>query len=174
MATITSFLSKLKGGGARANQFRVIMPFPGFAAQGGETESMSFLCKTTSLPASTIAATPINFRGRIINIAGERTFATWSTTILNDTDFLVRNAIERWMNGINDLETNTGLVNVSDYTADLRVEQLDRADNILKRYIIRNCWPTILAPVELSYDTVSDIETFDVTWRYTSFTASDI
>ena len=97
-----------------------------------------------------------------------------TTTIINDTDFMVRNAIERWMNGINDLETNTGLVNVSDYTADLRVEQLDRADNILKRYIIRNCWPTILAPVELSYDTVSDIETFDVTWRYTSFTASDI
>ena len=87
---------------------------------------------------------------------------------------MVRNAMERWMNGINDLETNTGLVNVSDYTADLRVEQLDRADNILKRYIIRNCWPTILAPVDLSYDTVSDIETFDVTWRYTSFTASDI
>ena len=52
MANITDFVSKLKGGGARANQFKVTLPFPGFAAVGGETESMAFLCSATQLPLS--------------------------------------------------------------------------------------------------------------------------
>ena len=90
-------------------------------------------------------------------MAGDRTVEAWTTTIINDTDFMVRNAMERWMSGINDLETGVGLTNVSDYTAQLRVEQLDRDDNILKSYVLKNCWPTAITPIELSYDTVSDI-----------------
>ena len=169
---VDDFKAKLRGGGARPNLFQVTINYPGYA--NGDAELTSFMVSAASLPSSAMGEIIVPFRGRQLKMAGDRTFDQWTTTIINDTDFMVRNALERWMNGINDLETNTGLVNVSDYTADLRVEQLDRADNILKRYIIRNCWPTILAPVELSYDTVSDIETFDVTWRYTSFTASDI
>ena len=53
MPNINDFKSKLRGGGARANQFRVTMPFPGFASVGGETETMSFLCTSTSLPGMT-------------------------------------------------------------------------------------------------------------------------
>jgi hypothetical protein len=87
---------------------------------------------------------------------------------------MVRNAMERWMNGINDLDENTGLVNVSDYTAQITVEQLDRDNNILKQYILKNVWPTAVTAIELSYDTANEIETFDVTWRYTSFTPSAV
>ena len=126
------------------------------------------------MPGQTIPEVTVNFRGRQLFLAGDRTFETWTTTVINDTDFMVRNAIERWMNGINDLEENTGLVSVSDYSSQLTVQQLDRDDRILKQYILRNCWPTVVAPIELSYDTVSDIESFDVTWRYTSFSASNV
>jgi hypothetical protein len=126
------------------------------------------------LPGQTIPEVTVNFRGRQLFLAGDRTFETWTTTVINDTDFMVRNAIERWMNGINDLDENTGLVSVSDYSSQLTVQQLDRDDRILKSYILKNCWPTVVAPIELSYDTVSDIESFDVTWRYTSFSASNV
>ena len=106
MPNINDFKSKLKGGGARANQFRVVMPFPGFASLGGETENMSFLCHSTSLPGMTIGEVPIPFRGRELYVAGDRTFATWATTILNDNDFSIRKAYERWMNGINNMSDN--------------------------------------------------------------------
>jgi len=76
---------------------------------------------------------------------------------------------ERWMNRINELRFSTGVNNVSDYTSDLTVTQLDRDDVPLKRYILRNCWPTNVGAIELNYDTVSDIETFEVSWRYTHF-----
>ena len=95
MPNINDFKSKLKGGGARANQFRVVMPFPGFAQLGGETETMSFLCHSTSLPGMTIAEVPVPFRGRELYVAGDRTFATWATTILNDNDFKIRRPSEK-------------------------------------------------------------------------------
>jgi len=166
MANISDFVSKLKGGGARANQFKVTMPFPGFAAVGGETESMAFLCTATSLPESTLGTVTIPFRGRIINIAGDRTFGTWDTTILNDTDFLIRNAIERWSNGINNMSDNEGLVNPVDYQVDAFVDHLDRNGNTIKSYTFRGMFPTTLSAIGLSYDQQTAVEQFTCTWTY--------
>jgi len=166
MATIDEFKAYLEGGGARANQFRVTLTSPVGEING---ELASFLVKTTSLPGQTITDVPVNYRGRILYVAGDRTFDPWTTTVINDTNFELRNGFERWMNRINELRFSTGVNNVSDYTADLTVTQLDRDDNPLKRYIMRNCWPTNVGAIELNYDTVSDIETFEVSWRYTHF-----
>jgi hypothetical protein len=174
MSSIDEFKANLIGGGARANQYRVIITTPPAITTGLDINRASFLVKATSLPGQTISEIEVQYRGRQLYLAGDRTFETWTTTIINDTDFMVRNAMERWMNGINNLDSNTGLTNVSDYTADITVEQLDRDDNILKSYVLKNCWPTAVTQIDLSYDTVSDIETFDVTWRYTSFSPSAV
>ena len=96
MANIADFKAKLAGGGARANQFKVTMPFPGYSQVGGEIETMAFLCQSAQLPGMTIGEVAVNFRGRQIYMAGERTFATMDFTVLNDTDFKLRNAFERW------------------------------------------------------------------------------
>jgi len=167
--SIDNFAANMAGGGARANQFRVIMNTPTGIATGLSSVTTSFLVRTASLPGQTITEIPINFRGRQLYLAGDRTFETWSTTVFNDTDFMIRNALERWMNGINDLANATGLSNVRDYTADMIVEQLNRDDQVIKTYVLRNCWPTAIAAIELNMDTVSEIETFDITWRYTTF-----
>ena len=49
MANINDFKAKLAGGGARANQFKVTMPFPGYAQVGGEIEDLAFLCTTAQI-----------------------------------------------------------------------------------------------------------------------------
>ena len=169
MATINDFKAVLAGGGARANQFQVTMPFPGFAAAGGETRVMSFLCRTTNLPGMTLGEVPVPFRGRQLYIAGDRTFETWTTTIMNDTDFLIRNAMERGMNAINALSDNSGLENPSDYQVDAFVDQLDRAGEAIKSYTFRGLFPQTIAPIELAYDTNDAVEEFEVTYRYQFF-----
>ena len=93
---------------------------------------------------------------------------------MNDTDFMIRNAMERWSNGINDLAENTGVIAPSDYQTDLTVEQLDRDDVVLKSYIFRNAWPTTIAAIELTSDQADAIEEFEVTWRYQHFEASGV
>ena len=174
MASLDEFKANLIGGGARANQFRVTFNTPGAIATGLDVRKASFLIKAAALPGQTIGEIAIPFRGRNLYIAGDREFETWETTVINDTDFNVRNAMERWLNAINDTATNTGLSNVADYTADLTVEQLDRDDTVLKSYILRNCMPQGTGAIELSYETTNAIEEFSVSWRYSHFEASSV
>ena len=171
--SIDNFKANLTGGGARANQFRVILNRAP-VAPAIEIVKASFLIKAAALPGQTITEIAVPFRGRNLYLAGDREFDTWDTTIINDTDFSIRNSLEGWMNAMNNLTDGTGESNVTNYTADLRVEQLGRDGQILKFYILKGCMPTVMAPIDLSMETASAIEEFAVTWRYTSFTASGI
>ena len=124
---------------------------------------------------SSITPIVVPFRGRSIYLAGDREFGTeWTTTFINDTDFMIRNAMELWSNGINDLAEGTGVIKPSDYQTDLEVEHLDRDDTPLKKYIFKNAWPTGITAIELTNEAAGAMETFDVTWRYEYFTASGI
>ena len=175
MANIDDFKANLIGGGARANQYRVtITPPPGIAI-GLDVRRSSFLVTASSLPAQTLAEIAIPFRGRQIYIAGDRSFDdAWTTTFMNDTDFMIRNAMERWSNGINDLAAGTGVIAPADYQTDLTVEHLDRDDTVLKSYIFRSAWPTSVGAIDLTNDAQDAIETFEVTWRYQHFEASGV
>ena len=173
--SIDAFKANLIGGGARANQFRVTVTSPTGIAIGLDVRRTSFLVRGSSLPASTLGEIAIPFRGREIYIAGDRTTAeTWTTTFMNDTDFMIRNAMERWSNGINDLAAATGVIAPADYQTDLTVEHLDRDDTVLKSYIFRSAWPTTVGPIELTNEAADAIETFEVTWRYQHFEASAV
>ena len=169
MANIDDFKARLKGGGARLNQFKVTMPFPGFAAVGGETEEMAFLCHSTTLPAHTIGEVDIDFRGRKLYMAGDRSFASWTTQVYNDTDYKVYRAVERWMNGMNNITDNEGLTNPSDYQVDAFIDHLDRNGTTLKSYTFRGLFPTTLPGFNLDSTASTSVVDFDVTWRYQYF-----
>jgi len=157
---VDDFKSKLTGGGARSNLFKATVNFPGYA--GGDVELTSFLIKTAQLPSSVIAPITIPFRGRQLQIAGDRTFEPWTITVINDANMTVRNAFERWMNGINQHSANTGLSNPTDYQADMVVEQLNKAGEVTKRYDFRGTFPTNVSSIDVSYDSENTIEEFTV------------
>jgi len=169
MANINDFKARLKGGGARANQFKVTMPFPGYSAVGGETADLAFLCSAAALPGSNVAVTPVNFRRRILTLTGDRTFNPWAITVLNDTDFKIYRAFERWMNGMNNMTDNEGLTNPADYQVDFFVDQLDRNGTTLKSYTFRGGFPTSLSDIALDYGTNDTVETFTVDFSYQYF-----
>lgn len=160
---VDDFKSKLRGGGARPNLFKATINFPTYA--NGDVEITSFLCEAAQLPGSTIGTIIVPFRGRQLKMAGDRTFDTWTPTIINDTDFRIRNAMERWMNGMNGHQANTGITNQVDYEADLIVEQIDRDGSTLKTYNFRGCFPTSISPIDLSYASENEIERFTVEFQ---------
>jgi hypothetical protein len=160
---VDDFKAKLRGGGARPNLFKATINFPGYAA--GDVELTSFMCRTAQLPASQVGIIPVNFRGRILNMAGDRTFNPWTVTIINDTNFDVRNAMERWMNGINAHSANTGLTNPQEYQADLLVDQLDKDETILKRYEFKGAFPSSVSEITVDYATNDQIEEFTVEFQ---------
>ena len=169
MANINDFKAKLAGGGARPNQFKVTMPFPGYAQVGGEIEDLAFLCRATVIPAMTVGNINVPFRGRQIKIAGDRTFEDWNVTVINDTDFKLRNAFERWQNGINNMTDNEGLTNPVDYQVDAFVDHLDRNGNTIKSYTLRGLYPTIVSAIDLNYETNDVVEEFTATFAYQYF-----
>ena len=175
MGNIADFKANLIGGGARANQFRVTLTPPSGIAIGLDVRRTSFLVTAANLPAIEMNFFEVPFRGRVIHYPGDRPAAgDWETTFYNDTDFMIKTAMERWSNGINDFALNTGTSNPADYQTDLNVEQLDRDDTILKSYILRNCFPTTIGEIALSNDNQDAIETFDVTWKYQHLEASGV
>jgi len=157
---VDDFKAKLTGGGARSNLFQATVTYPGYAA--GDVELTSFMCKSATLPASVIEPITIPFRGRQLQVAGDRTFEPWTITIINDTNFSIRNAFERWMNGINAHSENNGLTNPTDYKAGLIIEQLDKSGLAVKRYDFRGTFPTNVSAIDVSYDTENEIEEFEV------------
>ena len=163
LRTITGFKSKLAGGGTRPNLFEVEIAFPEQLAIDNDVKEKSrFLVKAAALPASNITPVEVNFRGRILKIAGERTFDTWTVTVINDLDFGIRSAFEKWMNLINKMEDATGTVNPADYQPDAYVHQLDPDGSTLRTYKFHDVFPTNISQIDLSYETTDTIEEFTV------------
>ena len=159
--TISQFKAALIGGGARPNLFEVeLTTLP--AGINWDADNFRYMCKAASLPASNIANIDVPFRGRILKIAGDRTFETWTITVLNDTDFVIRSAFEKWMNVINSMEDATGLQSPEDYQKDAMVHQLDRDGGILRSYKFWDIWPTNISTIDLNYETTDTLEEFTV------------
>ena len=153
LRTISNFKSKLTGGGARANLFEVVLTFPDAAQPDQDVlDKARFLVKGANMPASNVSPIEVPFRGRTLKIAGDRSFESWTVTVINDSDFAIRSAFERWMNTINRVSDNTGLTNPADYQADAYVYQLDRDGSTLRSYRFYDTFPTQVGPIELSYD----------------------
>ena len=179
--TISNFKSALIGGGARPNLFEVELTTLPDAVQGWEAEKFRYLCKAAALPASNIANIDVPFRGRIFKVAGDRTFDVWTVTIINDEDFILRNAFEGWMDQISKLSNNLGATEPASYMTDATVHQLGRGsvknskdsagevNSILKSYKFIDIFPTAISAIDLSYDTGDAIEEFTVDFQVQTF-----
>ena len=160
---ITDFKSKLVGGGARPNLFEVELAFPEAIQIDNDIKDKSrFLVKAAALPASNITPIDVNFRGRILKIAGDRTFDTWTVTCINDTDFSIRSAFEKWMNLINKLSDATGVQDPAGYQEDAFIHQLDRDGSTLRTYKFFDVFPTQVGQIDMNYETIDTLEEFTV------------
>lgn len=159
---ITDFKSKLSGGGTRSNLFEVELAFPAaINIDNIVLDKARFLVKSAALPASSVAPVEVAFRGRTLKLAGDRTFESWTITVINDTDFAIRSAFEKWSNYMNRLSDNTGTTDPAQYQADAFVYQLNRDGSILRAYHFYDVFPTLVSGINLAYDTDS-IQEFTV------------
>ena len=177
--SLIDFKKALLGGGARPNLFQVNIPdFPGNEPVSGSDAAGDFtmLVKGTSLPESTLGLVEIPFRGRTFKVAGDRTFAPWSITVINDTDFSIRTAMENWAQLIAQYADGSGFTNPGSYMRTATVTQLTRAKSApndvvdgglagVKTYKFFDIWPTSISAIDLSYDSSDVIEEFNVEFQ---------
>jgi hypothetical protein len=174
--SVNEFRSQMTGDGARPNLFEVSMPFPSFASPANAQTKLTFMCKTAQLPGSTIGVVPVNYFGRELKFVGNRTFADWTISVINDEDFIIRNAFERWMNGINSHNFNVrnplALAPLG-YSVDGDVTQFGKQGNTLKKYRFIGMYPTDITPIDVDWGSNDTIEEFSVTLTYQWWDAVD-
>ena len=180
--TISDFKSRLLGGGARSNLFEVeLTTLPSSVTLPWQAERFSFLCKAAQMPAMTIANIDVPFRGRVFKVAGDRTIENWSITVINDEDFLFRNAFEEWTQQIANLDDNMGSTNPASYMVNAKVYQLGRGSTtastnnagdtnvVLKEYEFIDIFPISVGPIDLSYESTDTIEEYTVEFAVQSY-----
>lgn len=178
---IGAFRSTLSLDGARPNLFEVSMSFPSVAtsenAAGngggsnglGVAEQMTFFCRAAQLPGSTVNQVPLNYFGRELKFAGNRIFTEWTVTIINDEDFKLRNAFERWMNGLNSHRgnlRNSAFTSPPSYTQDATVTQYAKTGEAIKAYKFIGMFPMDISPIEVDWAANDTIEEYAVTFAY--------
>lgn len=158
---INEIKSQLTYGGARQNLFQVHFTNP-----GNNTADLKapFLISAAQLPSSNLGTIQVPYFGRMLKLAGDRTFDDWTVTCYNDEDFLVRNALEEWSNKINRLETNVR--SLRDYKSDARVIQYGKDGSVLRVYQFHGIFPTVVSAIELGWDQNDAIEQFQVNFAF--------
>lgn len=171
---VERFKSALTNGGARPNQFAVQLSYPTYVAgQSIAVARSPFLVNIAELPGQTVNPAIVQYRGREVKFVGDRIFAPWTITVLNDAEMSIRTAVEQWMGGMEDYAGKFGRLQPSEYQRDLQVFQLDRNGNILKSYTLANAFPVDLSPVALDFGANDQISQFTVTFQYQHFTTSN-
>jgi hypothetical protein len=185
-STISQFKTQLRRGGARPNLFEVDITsstaLNDIFWTGTDQDDFHFLCKATSMPTQTIGSVDVPFRGRILKVAGDRTFEPWTVTVINDEEFNVRSSFERWADAINNMESGEGAVSPNDYMGNGTIKQLGRTDigsrdvgaatkaggdgkGVLYSYKVQDIWPSEIGSIDLSYESSDAIEEFTVTFQ---------
>lgn len=159
---LNEFKSQLTYGGARPTLFQVQVSNP---IAGGADFKLTFMCKAASIPAQTVGSYTVPYFGRQVKYGGDMTFEDWTVVIINDEDFLVRNALEAWMNSINTHISNDRAL-PQDYKSDAQVVQYGKNKSLLRRYRFQGLFPVNIGEITLGWENQDTIEEYTVTFQY--------
>jgi T4-like virus tail tube protein gp19 len=166
---VNDIRAQLTFGGARPNLFQVIITNP---VNPVADIKLPFLCKAAQLPSSQLGLIEVPYFGRKLKIAGDRTFDAWTVNIINDEDFLIRNAMEQWNNSIQLYQQNVTALGTgapSLYKSQATVTQYGKAGEILRTYQFNGIFPQAISAIELAWNDTDTIEEFQVQFQYDTF-----
>jgi hypothetical protein len=162
---INDLRSQLTFGGAKPSLFQVQITNP---VNGIADIKVPFMVKAATIPSSTLSTIEVPYFGRKIKLPGDRSFAEWSVTVINDEDFAIRNAMEQWMASINSHQGNiTTLASASplQYKAQAQITQFSKTGIPLRVYNFNGLFPIEISAIDMNWET-DGIEDFTVTFQY--------
>lgn len=163
---IQDIRSQLTAGGARNSLFQVTIQNP---VNGLGDLKVPFMVRAAQIPASTLGTIEVPYFGRKIKLVGDRTFEPWTVVVVNDEDFLIRNAMENWSNAMNSLQGNlrtTGTPSPLAYKAQAQVTQFSKTGQPLRTYQFNGIFPTDITAIDLDWNSTDQIEEFQITFQY--------
>jgi len=173
--SINNIRANLGLGGARPNQFQVILtPPPGLVTVGAVAlVKVPFLVQASSIPINQVDVAKVPYFGRSIYLKGDRpAFAPWTITVINDEDFLIRDYLESWLNNLNTMIGNTLNFASSDpstYKASAILQQISQTGIPIREYFMDGLLITNVSPMVLNWEDNNKVETFEATFVMDDF-----
>ena len=165
-SNVSQFLSTI-GQGVKPNMFLINIQFPSQINGGKDQNLTNILCKSAALPGSNLGVIEVPFRGRRIKIPGDRTYADWTATFINDDNQNIRKSFDNWLNSIVDVNGENALRDGTDsYRCTITVSQLKPDGSVARKYKLFDAFPTDVSAIDLSYDTTDAVQEFTVTFQY--------
>ncbi len=158
---LDEFRNSMADGGARPTLFEMGIQFPGGAAR-----EQPFLTKISEIPGSTVGVITVPYFGRQLKVAGDRTFATLTCTIINDENYRLRKKFEDWMRLIARHDNASGARTLNQYQTSLTLTQKRRAGSNAAFYYFVNAFPTTLGTIPLDWSSTDLIEEYTVEFQY--------
>ena len=169
---ISSFTSKLQGGGARSNLMEMTL---GTVPGGGTATDWKYLCKGSQIPPSNITPIEVPYFGRQVKVAGEsREFPALSTIVVNDEMHTLKAALEKWMMILNGHKSNMAKTDIfatrSGYTTQMSLKMFKKDGTKDQEWKFIGAWPSNISAIDLSWDSGNTIQEFTVDWQYDYYT----
>ena len=170
----------LNNSGARANLFDVSIT--GATVAGLTASEFNFSCKGAAIPAMAVGVVEVPYFGRMVKVPGNKTFDNWTTTIINDEGFEIRNAFEKWIAAMGTHEGNistigggtTGGVNSLYGSASVSQYGKDGSTTALETYSFVNIFPVNMSEITLGWGENDTIEEFTIEFAYDYWTHGTI
>ena len=170
----------LNNSGARANLFDVTIS--GATIAGLTASEFNFSCKGAAIPPMAVGVIEVPYFGRTVKVPGNNTFDNWTTTVINDEGFEIRNAFEKWIWAMGSHKGNVSTIGggttggVSTLYGSASVSQYgkDGSKTPLETYSFVNIFPVNMSEIALGWDSNDAIEEFTVEFAYDYWTHGTI
>lgn len=174
MANQITKLKNALGIGARANRYRVYINFPNAVRRipGVTDENLCVICSSCDgFPAETGQYSSVFSQGRKFNLPKQQdNGGDWNCTFYNDEAHKFRNSFLMWMKAIDHIPANSMTGSPADVMTDIKVAQLDSADNETVICTFYNVFVTEVGAITFDGGSAADVETFGVKFTYSHYT----
>ena len=156
--SVNDFNNQYTGDYARPNLFEVNI---------AGIDSKMFV-KAASLPATTVGLVEVPYQNRKLKVPGDRTFADWTATVIQDEEYKMRNQLLEWQKqilGFSEFKTTIG---PGDAHSQITIQPYDRDGEKAGHVANVYGWPSEIGSVDLSWESADAIQeytvTFSVSW----------
>ena len=135
-------------------------------------QKIQYTGRSSSFPASVNEPITVDYFGRPMKLAGNRTFDDWTVNFYNDEDFVIKNTFDNWLAAINGHENNVRQPRFGvgrsqlDYKASGLIHGWDKTGTkILKSVEMVGMFPINVGEISADWSS-NEVQTFDVTFAY--------
>ena len=169
---ISKFGTQYSGDYARPNLFQVTI------AGTAPAMDVEMFVKTATLPNTTVGVVEVPYQNRKLKVPGDRTFADWTATIMNDESYVVREALLEWQMKITGFTKFSSAIDVSEAHRAITIQPFDRGGNNSTHKVLVYGWPSEIGTIDLSWETPDAIQeytvTFSVSWDDGGIAGGDV